>query len=202
MLFCDFLCQIATFDICFNTSKKEIIMFSYLIAEVSIVPIVVMVGLLVLLPLISFIPQRKRKKAAQEMMKSIRVGKKIRTIGGFVGEIVSLDEKNGTMELNVGTKEAPVIVNMYQGAIDIVLNPDVPVKEQNETKPEESETVTAVTADDAEQDAVQAEKAAEKKAKKDAKKKEKADKKAAEAEENAEETATEVEEVKSDELPH
>lgn len=164
---------------------------------------VVLIGMVVVMLLISYFPQKKRKKAAQEMMKSVRVGKKIRTIGGFVGEIVSLDDKNGTMELNVGTKEAPVIVSMYQGAIDIVLNPDVPVKEQTEQKPDESVVPTAVTADDAEQDAVQAEKAAEKKAKKDAKKKEKEEKKASEAV-NTEETVVDatVEADETDELPH
>ena len=57
--------------------------------------------LFVVMMLFTIIPQRKRKKEAQQMMQSVRVGKKIRTIGGFVGEIVSLDSKNGTMELNV-----------------------------------------------------------------------------------------------------
>ena len=70
-------------------------------------PMLLIIGaLFIVMMLITIIPQRKRKKEAQQMMQSVRVGKKIRTIGGFVGEIVSLDNKNNTMELNVGTKEA------------------------------------------------------------------------------------------------
>ena len=151
--------------------------------------------LFVVMMLFTIIPQRKRKKEAQQMMQSVSVGKKIRTIGGFVGEIVSLDSKNGTMELNVGSKEAPVIVVMDQGAIGVVLNPDAPqaAAAKQETPVDQGATPSAVTADDAEEDAVVAEKAAEKQAKKDAKKKEKAEKKAAESasEVEAEPVATE-----------
>ena len=146
-------------------------------------PMLLIIGaLFIVMMLITIIPQRKRKKEAQQMMQSVRVGKKIRTIGGFVGEIVSLDNKNNTMELNVGTKEAPVIVLMDQGAIGTVLNPDAPQQAAPAQEKTADTTVApdAVTADDAAEDAVVAEKAAEKKAKKDAKKKEKAEKKAAE----------------------
>ena len=157
-------------------------------------PMLLIIGaLFIVMMLITIIPQRKRKKEAQQMMQSVRVGKKIRTIGGFVGEIVSLDNKNNTMELNVGTKEAPVIVLMDQGAIGTVLNPDAPQQAAPAQEKTADTTVApdAVTANDAAEDAVVAEKAAEKKAKKDAKKKEKAEKKAAEQESQADEVVTE-----------
>ena len=91
------------------------------------------------------------------------------------------------MELNVGTKEAPVIVLMDQGAIGTVLNPDAPQQAAPAQEKTADTTVApdAVTADDAAEDAVVAEKAAEKKAKKDAKKKEKAEKKAQKEKEKA-----------------
>ena len=160
----------------------------------SITMIIIIGVLFVVMILFTIIPQRKRKKEAQQMMESVRVGKKIRTIGGFVGEIVSLDDKNGTMELNVGSKDAPVIVVMDKGAIGVVLNPDVPqpAAAKQETAQDGTVVPAAVTADDAQEDAVEAEKAAEKKAKKDAKKKEKADKKAVEKQTNSEETTTEA----------
>lgn len=150
--------------------------------------LIILAVLFVVMMLFTIIPQRKRKKEAQQMMQSVRVGKKIRTIGGFVGEIVSLDNKNGTMELNVGSKESPVIVVMDQGAIGTVLNPDVPqpADAKQEVVAEENGAPVAVTADDAAEDEIQAEKAAEKTAKKNAKKKAKAEKKAAEVSESAE----------------
>ncbi len=162
-------------------------MLNLLCAEASssswIMPVVLIV-MVVLMVAMTYFPQKKRKKEAQQMMQSVRVGKKIKTIGGFVGEIVSIDEKNGTMELNVGSKTAPVIVVVDKGAIYTVLNPDIPVQEQKEVKADENDVPTAVTADDAEQDAVVAEKAAEKRAKKDAKRKEKEQKKAQAADDN------------------
>lgn len=134
--------------------------------------------LLVVMMLFTIIPQRKRKKEAQEMMQSVRVGKKIKTIGGFVGEIVSIDDKQGTLELNVGSKEAPVVVVVDKAAIYTVLNPDAPVKEQTEQKTDEVIVPEAVSADDIALDAVEAEKQAVKKAKKDKKAKAKAEAKA------------------------
>lgn len=142
--------------------------------------------LMVVMLLITIIPQRKRKKEAQQMMQSVRVGKKIKTIGGFVGEIVGMDNDQGTIELNVGSAENPVIVVMDKAAIYTVLNPDIPVQEQQEQKADEEVVPVAVTAEDAEADAVQAEKDAAKRAKKEQKAREKAEKKAMkEAEKNA-----------------
>lgn len=126
------------------------------------------------------------------MMQSVRVGKKIKTIGGFVGEIVSIDDSQGTIELNVGSKDAPVVVVIDKGAIYTVLNPDAPVKVQTEQKADEVVAPIAVSADDAELDAIQAEKDAEKKAKKEKKAKAKADKK---AEEKAVEAEIATEEI-------
>lgn len=166
-------------------------MLNLLCANNAIIMPIILVVMVVLMFAMSYFPNRKRKKAAQEMKKSIRVGKQIRTIGGFVGEIVSLDEKNGTMELNVGTKNSPVIVVMHQAAIDIVLNPDVPVKEQEKPQPVDDGVPTAVTAEDAEQDAIKAEKDAAKKAKMDSKKKEKEAKKAAKKESENKEISAE-----------
>lgn len=157
---------------------------------------VVLVGMIVLMLLITYFPNKKKKKEAQQMMASVRVGKKIKTIGGFVGEIVGMDEKNGTIDVNVGTKEAPVIVVLDKGAIYTVLNPDIPVKQQTEVKADENEVPVAVTAEDMAADEKEAEKAAEKQAKKEAKKKEKLDKAAqkdADAAVNAEQPAVEGE---------
>lgn len=141
---------------------------------------VVLIVMVVLMVAMTYFPQKRKKKEAQQMMQSIRVGKKIKTIGGFVGEIVSIDEKNGTMELNVGSSSSPVIVVVDKGAIYTVLNPDIPVQQQTEVKADENVVPSAVTADDAEQDAVVEEKAAEKRAKKEAKRKEREQKKAQE----------------------
>ncbi|MDE6967120.1 MAG: preprotein translocase subunit YajC, partial [Clostridia bacterium] len=111
---------------------------------------VIMLVVVVLIGCVSYIPQRKRKKEYMQMINSVRAGKIIKTAGGFIGEIVSMDEKNGTFELNVGTKENPVIVVLVKGAIAEVMNPDPPTTAAPKQEVQANGEVlpTAVTADD------------------------------------------------------
>ncbi len=45
------------------------------------------------------IPQRRRKKAALKMMESLKVGKTIKTIGGFYGKIIAVKDDLVTIEM-------------------------------------------------------------------------------------------------------
>ena len=66
----------------------------------SIVMIAVLGVLMVLMLVMSIVPQRKRQKEAQKMMDSLTAGTKVKTIGGFIGEIKSIDGQNIVIDLS------------------------------------------------------------------------------------------------------
>lgn len=72
---------------------------------------------LVLMIVMTIVPQRKQKKKQEEMMNSIQVGDKIMTIGGFVGKIVEYDPSTDQYTINVGTDENPTNVTIVKNAI-------------------------------------------------------------------------------------
>lgn len=72
---------------------------------------------LVLMIVMTIIPQRKQKKKQEEMMNSIQIGDKIMTIGGFIGTIVEYDAGTDQYVLNVGTAENPTLVTIVKNAI-------------------------------------------------------------------------------------
>lgn len=109
---------------------------------------VAMVGMI----LLTIIPQKKRQKQAQQMMSALKKGDMIKTIGGFVGTVVAIDNGNNTMDINVGADGREVIVTIDKSAVYTVINPN-PTQNYDAAKTvvaDESEGV--VTADDMEAD--------------------------------------------------
>ena len=77
-----------------------------------------MMPLLIVLPLMYVmiaIPERKRKKKAQEMRDSVEVGDKITTIGGLVGKVVHVSSERVTFE----TSEDRVRIEICKWAISV-----------------------------------------------------------------------------------
>lgn len=65
------------------------------------------------------LPQRRRMKALQEMRARVQVGDDIRTIGGIVGTVRTIDDEEFTLDVGGGTT-----LRMMRAAIaDIVVNP-------------------------------------------------------------------------------
>ena len=61
---------------------------------------VIMLGLMfVLLYFIMIRPERKKKKEAEEMRDALKVGDKITTIGGIVGEVCHIKDDNIVIEV-------------------------------------------------------------------------------------------------------
>ncbi|MDE6550591.1 MAG: preprotein translocase subunit YajC [Clostridia bacterium] len=82
--------------------------------------------LLVLMFVMSIVPQRKRQKKAQEMMNSIRVGTKVKTIGGFIGEVKAIDSDKNEFVLDLSASgDGSTLVTIDKSAIYVVLNPVV-----------------------------------------------------------------------------
>lgn len=136
--------------------------------------LVVLGVMLVATMLLSIIPQKKRQKKAQEMMANIKVGTKIKTIGGFVGVIKMIDNSQGTFIIDISANgDGSTLVTIDKGAVYTVINPAT----EGQAAPESGENATAVpeaanapvAADDVVEDAQAAEKKASKKKKKSAK---------------------------------
>ncbi len=133
----------------------------------SIVMLIVLAVLMVGMMLLSVIPQKKRQKKAQEMMNSIKVGTKVKTIGGFVGTIKGIDNQANTFVLDLSAKEdGSTMVVLDKSAIYTVMTPNVEGVLE-EAKPAEEQVIAA---DEVEAEEKLEAKKAEKKAKKNAKK--------------------------------
>lgn len=183
----------------------------YLLAEdnnSSWIMLVVLAVLLVGTMLLSIIPQKKRQKKAQEMMAGIKVGTKIKTIGGFVGVIKMIDNAQGAFVIDISANgDGSVLVTIDKGAVYTVINPadaaqdanaDASAQNGQESAPAAPVQSGPVAADDIEADV----QAAEKKAAKSKKKKAKVSKEEDSAEESksfdGEEAASADESVSSD----
>ena len=131
----------------------------------NIIMIVVLVVLMAVMFAASIIPQKKRQKKAQEMMNSIAVGTKVKTIGGFVGEVKKIDNNAGTFTLDISANgDGSMLVVIDKSAIYTVLQ--VGKASTGEAILEEKVAPEVVAMDDVEADAEAEQKKAEKKNKK------------------------------------
>ena len=89
---------------------------------------VMLVVMMVVLLLVMIIPQRKRDKKIKEMLNSIKVGDRVRTIGGIYGTVDRL--KDDTVTILVGPEKTKLI--MAKWAIRSVENATV----ENDASPE------------------------------------------------------------------
>ena len=93
-----------------DTPKNENEWFIYVIFGVMIVLMIVM----------TVIPQRKAKKAQEEMNKKLGVGVTIMTIGGIIGKIVAMDNEHVWLETGLG--ENQVTMQFTTKAIHSIVN--------------------------------------------------------------------------------
>jgi preprotein translocase subunit YajC len=125
----------------------------------QIIMIVVLIGLMIAMFAMSFIPQKKRQKKAQEMMNSITVGTKVKTIGGFVGEVKRIDTVNNNFILDLSANgDGSMMVTIDRSAIYVVL--DAVKTSDGEVKLQEKPEIAAM--DDIEADNAAADKKAKK----------------------------------------
>lgn len=81
---------------------NSLVMLSAISSNVTM--LIVLAVLMVVMLVMSIVPQRKRQKETQKMMESLKVGTKIKTIGGFIGEIVSMDSTTNTLVIDLSDK--------------------------------------------------------------------------------------------------
>ena len=85
---------------------------------------VILGALLVLMLVMNIFTRKKGEKAANEMQSMVKVGAKVKTIGGFVGTIERIDEAKGLLTLNIGTEDCPTYVVIDRVGIYQIENPE------------------------------------------------------------------------------
>ena len=64
----------------------------------SIIPTILMIGLVVVVFFFMFRSQKKQEKQANDMRNNLQVGDEVTTIGGIIGEIVRIKDETVTIE--------------------------------------------------------------------------------------------------------
>ena len=100
-----------------HISKKKI-----RLCDIGIQAAVILSASFSVLLLVMIIPQRKRDKKIKEMLNSIKVGDRVRTIGGIYGTVTNI--KDDIITVSVGPDKARLV--FARGAIANV--EDVPVE--------------------------------------------------------------------------
>ena len=109
-------------------------MLSNLLAQAdttSTVMIVVLLVAIVGLFIWSSYSNKKRQKQAQEMVNGIKVGDKVKTIGGVCGYVAEIDDSENTFVLRTGMPGKESYVKFDKGAI-YQTAPAKPVEEKKE----------------------------------------------------------------------
>ncbi len=65
----------------------------------------------------TFISNKKRQKQEQEKLAGIRVGDKVKTIGGVCGVIVAIDDEENTFTMETGSGKNVSYIKFDKGAI-------------------------------------------------------------------------------------
>ena len=84
-----------------------------LITIVFVVIIVAMIGLLIW----QTISGKKKQKEAQNMLNQLKIGDRVKTIGGVCGFVVEINDAENTFVLETGTDDNKSYVKFDKGAI-------------------------------------------------------------------------------------
>ena len=119
-------------------------MLSNLLAQdtTSTVMIVVLLVAIVGLFIWSSYSNKKRQKQAQEMVNGIKVGDKVKTIGGVCGYVAEIDDAENTFVLRTGMAGKESFVKFDKGAI-YQTAPANPKQEKKEEVREEKKAEVA-----------------------------------------------------------
>ena len=110
----------------------------------SIIMLIVLGVLIVLMLVLPTINQNKRVKAYQEMQSGLKAGDKVQTVGGIIGRIVRINEKDGmkTFVLETGDKSNKTYIEFNLDAIaGVVTGGQTAIATANSTNTLEAETL-------------------------------------------------------------
>ena len=121
---------------------------------------IVLIGLMAVMLILPMITNRKRSKDYNNMLDSIRVGDTIRTIGGIIGRITKINEKDGykTIIIETGAKNAKTTMELDFASIYSVVNQSKAAEPKKEENKEASQNAEAKVEEKVEDKAAEAEK--------------------------------------------
>lgn len=95
-------------------------------------------------------PQKKQQQKRQEMLNAMKKGDKVVTIGGLHGVIDSIDQANGTVDLDLDG----IFLTFNLSAIRTVAEPSAPVAapKAEEAKAEDDKPYSEPSSDDSDDD--------------------------------------------------
>ena len=120
----------------------------------SILWLVILIAMVVLMLVLPSISQKKKLAAYEEMKSRLRAGDKVQTIGGIVGKINRIKEKDGhqTVLIETGDKSNKTIIEFDINAIAGVvegLNKEVSETQENKQEDQEDSAETETEAKEA-----------------------------------------------------
>ena len=141
-------------------------MFNFLLEEAAAQPAgnswvmyVVLIGLVLVMLIVPSFSNKKRQKEYNDMIEGLSAGDTVRTVGGIIGKIVKINNKDGfkTIILETGAKGSKTTMEFDVASIYTVLNSkkqaaqavkeevkaEEPAKTENETAEEKVEEVKA-----------------------------------------------------------
>lgn len=118
----------------------------------SIIIMAVLVVAIIGLFIWSSISNKKKRKQAQEQLNSIRIGDRVKTIGGICGFIVELNDAENTFVLETGSEGNKCHMKFDKGAIYQTShvgadNKETPITKKAEEQVEEKAEVKEETTD-------------------------------------------------------
>lgn len=102
---------------------------------------VVLLVLVVLMLVLPSITNRKRMKEYDQMVNALHVGDTIRTVGGVIGRITKISDKDGvkTFILETGAKNNKTTMEFDIGSVGTVLKSTAKPEEKTEKEPAKAE---------------------------------------------------------------
>lgn len=99
---------------------------------------IIVIALFAVMFISQFFSNKKRNQKMNEMMNSLAPGMEVKTIGGMLGKIVSVNSETGVLVINVGTDDAPTNITIDKMAVYTVSqnNPEPQSEEKKEEKAE------------------------------------------------------------------
>jgi preprotein translocase subunit YajC len=110
---------------------------THLFVAASSAPLFLIV-LLALFVFLFILPNRRRQRAQQELLRSIDVGAEVLTVGGLIGRVTATDDSELKVEIADG-----VVVRIARRGVATVLHPEEPEDEVDAEPEEEIEEESA-----------------------------------------------------------
>lgn len=101
----------------------------------------ILLGLVLVMLIVPSISNRKRSKEYNDMINAVNVGDTIKTVGGIIGRIVKINEKDGykTFILETGAKNSKTTMEFDMASIYNVINSKSKPVVQEKSEPAVSE---------------------------------------------------------------